>query len=223
MVSEWYVNQLGFKEKECTDATCTLSKEGFEITLFEHSEAILLNSVDLPNEDSFIAGIYKYGFVVEDLDALFTSFQSKELDLFGGIITDDELNARSFILLDPEGNFIQFFESRGKLERLRADAQWQPSFIMLISQDLLQSKSWYEDQGFEEIANHDNVERNILQRVLFNGEMIIEMSQVGTQIAPKDKYPDINEQVTGITSLGVKSTKNTTVFDPDKNKLVLLK
>ena len=63
----------------------------------------------LPGRESHeIHGTFKLGFRVANLDATFAQVQSAELEIFFEIVqTSGPL--RTFGLLDPEGNIVQFF------------------------------------------------------------------------------------------------------------------
>jgi catechol 2,3-dioxygenase-like lactoylglutathione lyase family enzyme len=57
-----------------------------------------------------IQGIIKFGFTVPAIDELYNKFQAKGLKLFGKMVTDPVNQKKTFLLEDPDGNLVQFFE-----------------------------------------------------------------------------------------------------------------
>jgi hypothetical protein len=58
-------------------------------------------------------GIFKTGFFVTGLDALFERLKESGVKVDLAIFTDDALQIRSFVFRDPEGNRLQVFERCG--------------------------------------------------------------------------------------------------------------
>lgn len=58
----------------------------------------------------FVQGFAKAGFYVDDLKAAEKYFLSKNIKLKHGPFSDNDIRASSFIIEDPHGNLLQFFE-----------------------------------------------------------------------------------------------------------------
>jgi predicted enzyme related to lactoylglutathione lyase len=55
-------------------------------------------------------GFNKIGFSVSDISAVFNELTAKQATFFGKMVTDPISRKRTFLIRDPDGNFIQFFE-----------------------------------------------------------------------------------------------------------------
>jgi catechol 2,3-dioxygenase-like lactoylglutathione lyase family enzyme len=70
-----------------------------------------LESVKPPSDESLPPGIRKAGVVLDSdqFDELFDHLRKKNAQFRGGVFEDKEMKLRSFIVVDNEGNLIQFF------------------------------------------------------------------------------------------------------------------
>ncbi len=57
-----------------------------------------------------LSGWFKYGFAVPDFDEWMEHLKAQEVTFYGEVVTDPNLDKRMIIVLDPEGNRLQFFE-----------------------------------------------------------------------------------------------------------------
>ena len=57
-----------------------------------------------------IQGLRKIGFTVNDLDAWHKRLEALNVRFLGNTVTDRVSNKRTFLVLDPDENLIQFFE-----------------------------------------------------------------------------------------------------------------
>jgi extradiol dioxygenase family protein len=110
---KWYCDNLGFTVKKPVANVGTgvryelLSGNGMLIELIENAKAARPESVDaLPH------GIFKFGFRVNDLDKLVRMLSSKAISPKYGPYKSTVTDPANFIVEDPEGNLIQFFEIR---------------------------------------------------------------------------------------------------------------
>jgi len=204
-LAEWYIEQLQFNLEVNTENKIVLTKMSFELELIEQENAIRLDNVKLKDGKNRMTGIYKYGFAVNNLDSLFEYVSAKELQTRGGIINDSQAGMKSFILVDPDNNYIQFFEKKGRLENLQNKPDWYPSFLMIYTDDFKSSFEWYGKLDFKEVSNYDNSARDIFQRSIFNGELLIELVQYQARVANKPDYMQIAERLVGITAIGCAS------------------
>lgn len=214
-LSNWYAKYLQFTILKSVNDKIVLGKNGFELELVEDRDAIDPDSVKFTKGERYFAGFRKYGFAINNIDSLFEYVKSNELPTHGGIINDSQLGARSFILVDPDGNYIQFFEKKGRLSLLSTKRDWFLSFLMIITTNFNSTFEWYSNYGFEQVSNYDNVSRQIFQRSIFNGEMLIEVAEITNKVASKVDYPEASKGLVGIKSIGCSSISVTDNFIMD--------
>jgi hypothetical protein len=58
---------------------------------------------------SYERGIFKTGFWVADLDGLASELERKQVRFSHGIVVPPGADYRSFAVLDPDANVVQFF------------------------------------------------------------------------------------------------------------------
>ncbi|MNC94514.1 hypothetical protein D3C83_113890 [compost metagenome] len=52
----------------------------------------------------------KIGFLVKDIDGLFSLLKKQDIKFTGRMVTDPVNNKKTFLINDPDDNLIQFFE-----------------------------------------------------------------------------------------------------------------
>ena len=57
-----------------------------------------------------ITGVYKIGFTVDDIDSWHDQLEKFNVEFYGNIVTDVVSGKKTFLIKDPEGNTLQFFE-----------------------------------------------------------------------------------------------------------------
>ncbi|MCB1052993.1 MAG: VOC family protein [Acidobacteria bacterium] len=57
-------------------------------------------------------GIFKTGIWIEGLDRLFNAMKAEKADLITNVFEEEKFAFRSFIVRDPDGNFLQFLEAK---------------------------------------------------------------------------------------------------------------
>jgi hypothetical protein len=57
-----------------------------------------------------IRGFMKIGFLVKDIDGLFSLLKKQDIKFTGKMVTDPVNNKKTFLINDPDDNLIQFFE-----------------------------------------------------------------------------------------------------------------
>jgi catechol-2,3-dioxygenase len=113
-VATWYGQHLGFQVQVRSQPAngpkgAILTRQGARLELLEFSTAKSREAWGLPAEAHQVHGILKLGFEVSDIDALFANAQAKRLEVFFPLVTPPNSPLRTFGLLDPEGNIVQFF------------------------------------------------------------------------------------------------------------------
>ena len=197
----WYTENLGFEiEKEVEEypayglKLAFLAADGFHLEILEKNNSVKQSEV-LKNEDHYIGGIFKIGFKSNDLDSTFHQLKSKaDVDFVTDIYDLPEYQStlpwpdRFFLIKDPDGNFIQFFDTgtRGK-------SLW---LIMITVDSLDESISWYgKNLGFRHIATFGDTgnKRAIVER----DDLIVELYE------PREVF-NFDESTMGASVLGFK-------------------
>jgi len=114
--SAWYRDKLGFRIASHGEAPnkiakfAILEKEGSIIEMVQHREA-KPRAAAAPGvkESHLIHGIFKVGFHVTDLDAVYRRVKEQGIPIAYDLMPVKEIDLRSFIIRDREDNLIQFF------------------------------------------------------------------------------------------------------------------
>jgi catechol 2,3-dioxygenase-like lactoylglutathione lyase family enzyme len=114
---EWYGDTFGLTlVKEANDPNGTfaisiLRSEELIVELIEDERSFAIEE-RLPGREKRerAHGIFKVGFEVQGLDRLREALEARGAILMGEIVLDVELGQRTFLLVDPFGNRLQFFE-----------------------------------------------------------------------------------------------------------------
>ena len=113
----WYSEKLGFAA--LNQATyhagdfklANLQRGGIQIELIEIKSTLFPDEV--LNKDPYytrIGGFFKVGFLVADFDQWVKFLQQTKTEFRGGVVSDPVSGRRTFLVKDPDGNQIQFFE-----------------------------------------------------------------------------------------------------------------
>lgn len=114
-LASWYTALLGFQVELPSRAVAgggkavLLSREGARLELMEMPAARSRAAWGMPAEAHQAHGIFKIGLEVADLDALFAKAQADGLTIFFPPVTPEGSHLRTFGLLDPDRNIVQFF------------------------------------------------------------------------------------------------------------------
>jgi len=113
----WYERVLGFEVvrrqtfEEQGVSIAILRRGDALLELVDHPEARALGDLEPPVERTYLVhGIFKFGFLVPDLDAVIARLEKLEVPLRGRVIEEGDGSFRSLQVVDPDGNFIQIFE-----------------------------------------------------------------------------------------------------------------
>ncbi len=191
-----------------------LGLRDFQIELVQFDERIKIAFEDLPNEYSNINGFIKFGFLVHDLNKLVKTLESKGVNAIAGPADLPRLKSkhpwpeRFYLVKDPDGNYIQFFEASGVFDSLYAFEENQgirPFLTMISVKNFNKSLLWYEDIGFREI---ERVEDPGNQRALLsNGEFVIELGSFRDDVDLDDLLPkEKHKKVIRMAKIGFKSS-----------------
>jgi catechol 2,3-dioxygenase-like lactoylglutathione lyase family enzyme len=108
----WYEENLALELVSRGDneqrAGALLHGPGLLIELAEFHGARPLADVSAGIQSHEVHGIFKIGLLVDDVDARFEKAKAAGVEIFFPVVAADD-RLRTFGILDPEGNIIQFF------------------------------------------------------------------------------------------------------------------
>lgn len=114
--SRWYHEKLGFRILKQGEAPNKIAKfavlesEGNILEIVQHTQARPLSEVAPAVKKSHeIHGIFKVGFHVRNLDAVYKALKERGATIAYDIIQAKDIDLRSFIIRDNAGNLVQFF------------------------------------------------------------------------------------------------------------------
>jgi catechol 2,3-dioxygenase-like lactoylglutathione lyase family enzyme len=114
---KWYSDVLQIKEIKRHEN----AEAGYKIVNLGNDK-ILLELLELKSSVSpkavfenhpgkkWVKGFMKIGFKVHNIDSVFNSYKNRGIKMLGEMINDPVTGKKSFIILDPDGNYLQFFE-----------------------------------------------------------------------------------------------------------------
>ena len=113
----WYSRILGFKvssrneSQEMGYKQSNLKRGNVLLELIELRSAISPEEV-VPNysKKTLMRGIFKTGFLVSDFEKWVSHLKESKVDFHGNVVTDDLTGKKMAIIMDPDGNRLQFFE-----------------------------------------------------------------------------------------------------------------
>lgn len=113
----WYRRVLGFRPARSIDLAergvkiRLLDRDGAFLELVEDATARPPAEVDPALERRFrVHGVFKVGFLVDDLDHIRERLVELDVPLRGDPFTEPDGSMRSLQIEDPDGNVIQLFE-----------------------------------------------------------------------------------------------------------------
>ncbi len=114
----WYQRNLGFEvvnkveREDLGFKQSNLSREGFALELIEDDYSVAVAEIkEGKHRRTKPQGYFKLGFLVSDLDVWIAFLTEKGVAFHGDAVTDPVSGKRMVIILDPDGNRIQLFES----------------------------------------------------------------------------------------------------------------
>ena len=189
---KWYNEKLGFEvEKEIEDypdyglKLAFLKSNGFHLEIIEKTNSFQQSEV-LLNEEKYLGGIFKIGLKTNDLENIYNQlkeFEDVEFVTSIGELPENQLPinwpTKHFLIKDPDGNFIQFFDSG-------ATRKVSPWLFMVTVDNLENSISWYsENLGFKHhqtIGKEGNrravLERNTYVLELFEPNNVVKADKI---------------------------------------------
>jgi catechol 2,3-dioxygenase-like lactoylglutathione lyase family enzyme len=115
-MSAWYRDKLGFRIASHGEAPNKIAKfaileaEGSILEMIQRGDARpLARAVPGAQGPYEIHGLFKAGFHVADLDAVYKRVKERAIPVAYDLMPAKDVDLRSFTIRDPEGNLIQFF------------------------------------------------------------------------------------------------------------------
>lgn len=113
--SPWYQSVFGMTLKSESDMASglkqiVLSSALMEVELLEFSGSLSRSSILVGHvAGAQVQGLFKIGFTVSDMDKMLSHLKAVNVPV-PRIYTDTQTRKRNFLITDPDGNYIQFFE-----------------------------------------------------------------------------------------------------------------
>ncbi len=169
---DWY-GKLGFKLEDAVQEYPDynlkigfLRQGNFYLEILEQGGALKASEL-LPSEDSYLGGVFKLGFRVQNIQQLYDDLKHQEDIAFvtgiGDLPPSDlpiDWPSQYFLIRDPEGNMIQFFDGG-------INGNLTPWLSMIVVENLQSAIAWYETNlGFNylETFGETGNKRAIMER-----------------------------------------------------------
>jgi len=190
----WYKEKLNFEVERAIEEypdyglkIAFLESNGFHLEIIEKTNSFKQSEINR-SEDRYVGGVFKIGFKTNGLENLHNDLKELEDVEFVtdiGVLPENKIPipwpTKYFLIKDPDGNFIQFFDSGNS-------KQISPWLIMLTVDNLESSISWYSKTlGFKhhKTMGKKGNQRAILERnnyvlELFEPNYVIKANQIST-------------------------------------------
>ncbi|WP_370089360.1 kelch repeat-containing protein [Ekhidna sp.] len=169
--TQWYLGRLPFEVIAQTDSSLTLQYQYAQIKFIRDSKLPTLNDYKIERANKNPNGVFKFGFDVPDTQELIkTSFPKPEDLMFGRPIV--VWGRPMFLVKDPEGNVIQFFEG---------GSFWKNSFYALLTDSDEQYDEFSEfvmENGMVLNSDFSNDSTGVNQQNYVQGDIKIELLKV---------------------------------------------
>lgn len=115
LLANWYCKNLGFRIDQRGEIAnggpkyALLSSDSALLELLQFPTAKSRAASGLSEETHQVHGIFKIGFVVPDIETLFSTAESRRLNIFFSLVKPPNNPLRTFGLKDPDDNIVQFF------------------------------------------------------------------------------------------------------------------
>ncbi|MEQ8627329.1 hypothetical protein [Ekhidna sp.] len=169
--TQWYLDRLPLEVTSKTDSSLTLQYQNAQIKFIRESMLPTLTEYKTVRNNKNPSGVFKFGFDVPDTQALIKeSFPNPEDIMFGRSIVF--WGTEMFLVRDPEGNVIQFFEG---------GSHWKNSFYALITDNNNQYETFTQfvkENGMVLNSDFSNDSTGVKQQNFVHGDIKIELLKV---------------------------------------------
>ncbi len=114
---QFYTDVLGFDEVASDDGFALVRRDGATISIWGATDESWREKLDpekpvCSGAESFIAGTASCSIEVTGVDELYEYCKAREVVHPNGHVRDTEWGTREFVILDPDGNAVSFWERR---------------------------------------------------------------------------------------------------------------
>jgi len=162
-LATWYGANLGFDVHNETDAV-QMNLDDFSLSIATASA-----KPEPAPQGKRHPGFFKIGFKTPTLDKVHQRLMANGSEFRGEIFFDNNLQTRSLVALDSDGNRVQFFEDK-TVNGLK------PYFFSIMALDFEATKAWCESSlGLKEIHQLDLPSRGLLIRLMAKDGVLLEL------------------------------------------------
>lgn len=230
--TDWYIH-LGFE----LDTSMNFPDHGlqinllqlgdFKLELIQFQEQIESHSGQLPSEYSNLHGFIKLGFLTNDLSEVVNQRIAEGTTVIAGpgdlpaLSSKERWATRFYLVKDPDGNYIQFFEGKGDfLGMYKFDDKLgiTPFLSMISVRDFEKSKNWYESIGFRMIEKSEGSEN--VRGLFSNKSFVIELGNftIDRGVDELGIDSDKKDKVIRMSKLGFYSPKADSLYSTLKKR-----
>jgi len=219
----WYKKFLKFKIEEYRPQKhVKMSKGDLQIILQQGRNTLILDQINFTKGKKYVNGIDKIGFDTNKFDSLYSYLERNEQKFQQTVVIDNNLGKRTFIVKDPDGIKLQFFEISSK----EKDFKLIPVLFSLNASDYALTRSWYmEHFGFEELTLKDQ-DKAINQNLFKKDRIILELLHFPFESLETTEFMPIDRDLASFEKITFKlNFAKTKAFEMDNsgNKIVLYK
>ena len=112
----WYRDHLGFREFDRMDLPerqmliIFLELDGFVIEMAQRDDSVAPEEKLGVTKKSQVRGLYKFGFMVTDLEARVARLRKEGVQFHGNMFDDKRFGVKTIVVKDREGNLVQLFQ-----------------------------------------------------------------------------------------------------------------
>lgn len=221
--ASWYRKFLRFKVEEFKpNKHVKMRNDVFVIILNQGNSTLLRSQINFKGDKKYVNGIDKIGFDTNRFDSLHLYFSHYEQKITTDIKEEKNLGHRIFIVEDPDGNKVQFFDAPNDKKNLSIT----PSFFSIQSSDYINTLKWYtEHMGFKEIALPDDTNLHF-QNFLRKDGITLELLHLPYKSLETTEFMPVERDLAQFDQLVLKTgLAKVKAFEMDNNgnKIVLIK
>ncbi|SNT05293.1 hypothetical protein SAMN05421640_2178 [Ekhidna lutea] len=199
--TQWYLDRLPFEVVAQTDSSLTLQYQNAQIKFIHDSSRPILSSYKSERNNKNPNGVFKFGFDVPNTqDVIEKHFPRPDDLMFGRPIV---FWGRSmFLVRDPEGNVLQFFEG---------GSHWKNSFYAFITDNDNRYKTFTEfvkENGMVLHSDFSNDSTGVNQQNFVHGDIKVELLKL--DMRAEEPYNGVGASGVQIESALKSFSKNST-------------
>lgn len=118
VMSDWYTDVMGFDVVNQQRVPArgirqyNMQLSNIRLELIQTPAVLEVDSLlNGTGKYKYLKGLFKIGFEVDNIDRFYRNFQEQGITISGELVTDPISKRKMFVVLDPDDNRIQFFES----------------------------------------------------------------------------------------------------------------